>query len=130
MKVLVLNVIMYTPEHGNIPQVTSLKDTVIYNFCKGLLKNGQFSLNQNLLNFLSHHYCLTVQIYEIILKIIIKILILLLVKIYFSFQVFLLQKYAQTKLYSGLKQLRIKDSYLKYLQKSGIQLFSSHTLIK
>ncbi|MDR9859875.1 glycosyltransferase [Treponema socranskii] len=40
MKVLVLNVIMYTPEHGTIPQVTSLKDTVIYNFCKGLLKNG------------------------------------------------------------------------------------------
>ena len=40
MKILVLNVIMYTPENGIIPQVTSLKDTVIYNFCKGLLKNG------------------------------------------------------------------------------------------
>lgn len=40
MKVLVLNAIMFTPEKGKIPDVKSLKDTVIYNFCLGLKENN------------------------------------------------------------------------------------------
>lgn len=40
MKVLVLNAIMFTPEKGKIPEVKSLKDTVIYDFCLGLKDNN------------------------------------------------------------------------------------------
>lgn len=40
MKVLILNPILYTAETDVIPQVESIKDTMIYTLCMGFLKNG------------------------------------------------------------------------------------------
>lgn len=40
MRVLVVNLILYTPEKGVIPKVKSIKDTMIYNMCLGLKANG------------------------------------------------------------------------------------------
>lgn len=40
MKILVLNAIMFTPEHGVIPRVSSIKDTLIYGMCQGFKSLG------------------------------------------------------------------------------------------
>lgn len=39
-KVLVINPILYTAEHNRIPQVDSIKDTMIYTMCLGFLEAG------------------------------------------------------------------------------------------
>ncbi len=39
-KVLVINPILYTAEHNRIPQVCSIKDTMIYTMCRGFLEAG------------------------------------------------------------------------------------------
>ena len=39
-KVLVINPILYTAEHNRIPQVSSIKDTMIYTMCLGFLEAG------------------------------------------------------------------------------------------
>lgn len=40
MRVLILNPILYTSETDEIPQVSSIKDTMIYTLCMGFVKNG------------------------------------------------------------------------------------------
>lgn len=40
MKILIVNLILYTHSDGVIPKVASIKDTMIYNFAKGFLKQG------------------------------------------------------------------------------------------
>lgn len=40
MKILLLNSILFTAEKNVIPQVSSIKDTMIYNMCLGFLKLG------------------------------------------------------------------------------------------
>ena len=40
MNILVINPILYTCEGWNIPQVKSIKDTMIYNMCRGFKALG------------------------------------------------------------------------------------------
>ena len=40
MNILILNPILFTPEHNIIPKVKSIKDTMIYNMCLGFIKLG------------------------------------------------------------------------------------------
>ncbi len=40
MNVLVVNLILYTPENGVIPENESIKDTMIHAMCRGFVKNG------------------------------------------------------------------------------------------
>ena len=40
MNILVINPILYTCEGWNIPQVKSIKDTMIYNMCRGFQSLG------------------------------------------------------------------------------------------
>lgn len=40
MRILVVNLILYTPEWGIIPKVKSIKDTMISTMCKGFVKKG------------------------------------------------------------------------------------------
>lgn len=40
MKILILNLILYTADHNRIPKVTSIKDTMIYNMCVGFKQSG------------------------------------------------------------------------------------------
>ena len=40
MKILVLNSILFTADNNSIPQVASIKDTMIYNMCLGFKKAG------------------------------------------------------------------------------------------
>ena len=40
MRILLLNSILFTAENNIIPQVKSIKDTMIYNMCLGFLKLG------------------------------------------------------------------------------------------
>ena len=40
MKVLIINPILYTCEGWNIPRVKSIKDTMIYNMCRGFKALG------------------------------------------------------------------------------------------
>ena len=39
-KVLVINPILYTAENNRIPQVDSIKDTMIYTMCQGFREAG------------------------------------------------------------------------------------------
>lgn len=40
MKVLILNPILFTADNNVIPQVKSIKDTMIYNMCLGFKRLG------------------------------------------------------------------------------------------
>lgn len=40
MNVLIINLILFTPDNGVIPQNKSIKDTMIHALCKGFLKGG------------------------------------------------------------------------------------------
>lgn len=40
MKLLIVNLILYTPEKGRIPRVDSIKDTMIYDLCLAGVKEG------------------------------------------------------------------------------------------
>lgn len=40
MKILILNPILYTADNNTIPKVKSIKDTMIYNMCLGILQLG------------------------------------------------------------------------------------------
>ncbi len=40
MKILVLNAILYTADNGRIPEVSTIKDTMIYGICRGFRRLG------------------------------------------------------------------------------------------
>lgn len=40
MNILVVNLILFTPEKGVIPRMTTIKDTMIHSLCSGLVKTG------------------------------------------------------------------------------------------
>lgn len=40
MRIVIINAILYTAETGNIPKVSSIKDTMIYGMCMGFIKAG------------------------------------------------------------------------------------------
>ncbi len=40
MNILVVNLILFTPEKGVIPRMTTIKDTMIHSLCSGLVRIG------------------------------------------------------------------------------------------